>query len=52
MAVVGHRNNVMVMISLFLHRDYLVKLFWRKGPTNESVMELNMTTLEDFERYF
>ena len=37
-----------------LYREYFVKLFWRKGPTSESVVELNETnnrTLADFERY-
>ena len=31
-----------------------MKLFWRKGPTSESVVELNETndrTLADFEKY-
>ena len=28
-----------------------MKLFWRKGPINESVVELNATKLEDFEKY-
>ena len=37
-----------------IYRNYFVKLFWRKGPTSKSVMELNETndrTLDDFEKY-
>ena len=39
---------------IYMCRQYFVKLFWRKGPTSESVVELNETndrTLADFEKY-